>query len=167
MTQTKHQPNPALDLILERVIDVPRELVWRAWTDPEQIKQWITPAPWKTVDCKIDARPGGIFSLVMQSPEGVNMPETPGCVLEVVENEKLVWTSALGPGYRPLMLPETEGCDSLYFTAVITMESHGSGTKYTALVIHGDEASQKRHAEMGFHEGWGAALDQLVELVKK
>ncbi len=52
-------PNPQLDLVFERIIDVPRELVWRAWTTPEMITQWFTPAPWKTLECEIDLRPGG------------------------------------------------------------------------------------------------------------
>ena len=86
-------------LRLERVVDVPRELVWAAWTKPEHIKKWFTPAPWKTVDCEIDLRPGGKFSTVMESPEGQRMPNT-GCYLEIVENEKLVFTGALAPGYR-------------------------------------------------------------------
>ena len=47
-----HQPNPRLDLVLERIVDVPRELVWSAWTTPEHLKKWFTPAPWTTVIAK-------------------------------------------------------------------------------------------------------------------
>ena len=64
-----HQPDPKLDLVLERIVDVPRELVWMAWTAPEHLKKWFTPVPWTTVDCEIDLRPGGIFRTVMRSPE--------------------------------------------------------------------------------------------------
>lgn len=52
------------------------------------------------------------------------------------------------------------------FTAVILIESQGAGTKYTALALHRDEKGQKMHAEMGFHDGWGTCLDQLVALMK-
>lgn len=156
-----HQPDPKLDLVLERVIDVKPELVWAAWTQPEHIKKWFTPAPWTTVDCEIDLRPGGIFRTVMRSPEGQEFPGS-GCFLEVVENRKLVWTAALGPGYRPA----PHNPEGLPFTATILMEPHGEGTKYTAIAIHGEEALTKKHAEMGFHHGWGAALDQLVALAK-
>lgn len=158
--------NAQLDLMLERVVDVPKELVWKAWTTPELILKWFTPAPWSTVDCEIDLRPGGIFRTVMRSPEGQEFPGM-GCFLEIVENRKLVWTNVLGPGYRPATLPTDDSCESLAFTAVISFEDQGKGTKYTALVIHGDEATRKRHEEMGFHEGWSAALDQLVALVKQ
>ena len=159
------QINSRLDLVLQRVVDAPRELVWAAWTTPEHIKKWFTPAPWKTVDCEIDLRPGGIFRTVMQSPEGQQYPGV-GCYLEIVPNERLIWTSALGPGYRPVARVDTGGGEDIVFTGLITLEAQGSRTKYTAMAIHPDEASAKRHAEMGFHDGWGAALDQLVALVK-
>jgi uncharacterized protein YndB with AHSA1/START domain len=161
------QPDPRLDLVLERVVPVPRELVWSAWTTPEHVKQWFTPAPWSTVDCEIDLRPGGIFRTVMRSPEGEEFPNL-GCYLEIIPNEKLVWTNALAPGFRPIPpLPPAEDCSDLLFTAMITLEPHENGTKYTALVIHKDEADCRKHADIGFHEGWGAALDQLVALVKR
>jgi uncharacterized protein YndB with AHSA1/START domain len=160
-----HRPDPKLDLVLERIVDVAKELVWMAWTSPEHLKKWFTPVPWQTVDCEVDLRPGGIFRTVMRGPEGQEFSNA-GCYLEIVENEKLVWTGALGPGYRPrpnVALPT----ESFLMTAVISLESMGERTKYTALVIHGDEESRKKHEQMGFHDGWGKALDQLVALAKK
>jgi hypothetical protein len=100
MTRMPLIPNPKLDLVLERVVDVPRELVWKAWTMPEHVAKWFTPKPWDISDCEIDLRPGGIFRTVMHSPDGeqsINL----GCYLEDVPNERLVWTDALVPGYRP------------------------------------------------------------------
>jgi uncharacterized protein YndB with AHSA1/START domain len=159
------QTDPKLDLVLDRWVDVPKELVWKAWTRPEHLKKWFTPAPWTTVDCEIDLRPGGIFRTVMRSPEGQEFPNT-GCYLEIVPNEKLVFTSVLGPGYRPIIRATDGSCQDLLFTAVVTLETQGSGTKYRAIAIHGDEASSKRHEGMGFHDGWGKALDQLVAVAK-
>ncbi len=167
MNDSRHfQPDPELDLVLERVIDVPRELVWKAWTTPEQIKQWFTPAPWTTPGCEIDLRPGGLFRTVMRSPEGEEFSND-GCFLEVVPMEKLVWTDALLPGYRPAQRKSMTGGEMGYMTAIIRFETHGQGTKYTATAIHDGPESRKKHEEMGFHEGWGAALDQLVALIKK
>ncbi|HME39386.1 MAG TPA: SRPBCC family protein [Steroidobacteraceae bacterium] len=160
-----HEPDPKLDLVLERVVDVPKELVWRAWTNPELLKKWFTPVPWQTVDCEIDLRPGGIFRTVMKGPEGQEFSNA-GCYLEIVENQKLVWTGALGPGYRPRRSAENSA-DSFLMTAVISLESVGERTKYTALVIHGDEEARKKHEQMGFSQGWGKALDQLVAVAKK
>ncbi len=163
MTRSIYQPDPQLDLVLERIVDVAPERVWAAWTEPEHLKQWFTPAPWKTVDCEIDLRPGGMFRTVMRSPEGQDFPDA-GCYLEVIRNERLTWTNALAPGFRPVTPAAQEGhdCAAIVFTAVISLEPHGSGTRYTALVMHRDEAGRKQHEEMGFHEGWGTALDQLV-----
>ena len=160
------KPDPRLDLVLERIVDVPRELVWRAWTEPEHLKKWFTPAPWQTVDCEIDLRPGGLFRTVMRSPEGQEFPNV-GCYLEVVRNERLTWTNTLEAGFRP----SREGsdpatCGGLIFTAVIALEKQGKRTRYTALVLHKDEDSRKKHDDMGFHDGWGTALEQLVAHAK-
>ena len=149
--------DPELDLVLERVIDVPLELVWKAWTRPEHVKQWFAPAPWTVSECEIDLRPGGAFRTVMRSPEGESYPSV-GCYLEIVENRKLVFTDALGPGYRPAAEP--------FFTAIVTLEPSGAGTRYVARAIHRDVEARKKHEEMGFHQGWSAALDQLVELAR-
>ncbi len=164
-TPSPLHPDPKLDLVLERVVDVPPERVWAAWTTPELLKQWFTPAPWTTVDCELDLRPGGIFRTVMRSPEGEQF-DNAGCVLEVVPGRRFVWTGALLPGFRPLP-PEAIAAAPFLFSAAITIEPHEGGTRYTAHVIHADEAGASKHAEMGFLQGWGAALDQLVAMVKR
>ena len=150
--------DPKRDLVLERVVDVPPELVWAAWTKPEHIVKWFTPAPWTTINCEIDLRPGGLFRTTMRSLEGKEFPNS-GCYLEVVTNKRLVFTDALLPGYRPAEKP--------FFTAVIELAKEGKGTRYTATAIHRDEAGKKQHEDMGFHGGWSTALDQLVAHMKK
>ena len=59
--KTTYQPDSKLDLNFTRVVDVPPAMVWRAWTEPELLMPWFCPVPWKTIDCEIDLRPGGIF----------------------------------------------------------------------------------------------------------
>ena len=97
-------PDPKLDLVLERTVDVPPELVWLAWTTPEHICKWFTPKPWTTTSCEIDLRPGGAFKAIMCSPEGKEFPNV-GCYLEIVPNRRLVFTDALLPGYAPVPVP--------------------------------------------------------------
>lgn len=157
MIRPLHAHDPELDLVLERVVDVPPELVWKAWTRPEHLVHWFVPAPWTLADCSVDLRPGGAFRTVMRSPEGEEFPSA-GCYLEIVENRKLVFTDALLPGYRPSLEP--------FFTAVVTLEPEGTGTRYVARAIHRDREGRDRHEAMGFHEGWGTCLDQLVALVR-
>ena len=166
MTRMPPSIDPARDLVLTRVIDVPRELVWRAWTIPEHVKKWFTPAPWTTVECEIDLRPGGIFRTVMRSPEGQHFSNA-GCYLEIVEQERLVWTTALLSGYRPAVASSlAQNCGVDFFTAIIALESVEQGTRYTATVIHGTAEDKANHEQMGFHDGWGKALDQLVALAR-
>jgi uncharacterized protein YndB with AHSA1/START domain len=158
---TVYQRDPKLDLVLERIIPVPRELVWAAWTVPEHVKKWFTPAPWTTVECEIDLRPGGIFRTVMRSPKGREVPNV-SCYLEVIENEQLVWTHALAPGYRP-----SKTTEPFPLTVVITLAPQGNATKYTALAMHANEEACRQHEEMGFHSAWDKCLDQLVDLALK
>lgn len=155
MTRTKLDPRT--DLLLERMIDVPPHLVWTVWTTPEHLMKWYTPAPWKTVECEIDLRPGGIFRTVMQSPEGQKFPYA-GCYLEVVKNQRLVWTFLLTDGFRPAVWES----DVPAFTAVLELTPQGQGTKYSALAMHQDEQARHKHEQMGFKDGWGKVLDQLV-----
>ncbi|MEH6461154.1 SRPBCC family protein [Chitinimonas sp. JJ19] len=159
MTATPWTPDPKLDLVLEREIDVPRELVWAAWTQAEHIPHWFTPAPWTVSHCEIDLRPGGMFSTTMRSPEGQDYPNI-GCYLEVVPCQRLVWTDALLPGYRPAAEP--------FMSAMLLLDELAGGrTRYRAVAIHRDVAGRQRHEEMGFHQGWGTALDQLVAYAKR
>lgn len=150
--------NPETDLILERTVDVRPEVVWRAWTQPEHVKQWFTPKPWETIACEIDLRPGGRFSTTMRSPDGTEFPNV-GCYLEIVPNRKLAWTDALLPGFRPSLEP--------FMSAVILLEPDGSGTRYTAIALHANAEARRKHEEMGFLDGWSTALDQLVAYMKE
>lgn len=151
--------DPALDLVLQREVEVRADLVWRAWTEPEHLVQWFCPRPWSVSEVEMEVRPGGIFRTVMRSPEGQDMPSDAGCFLEVVPNERLVWTDTLGPAFRP----KAEG----FFTAIILLEAlPGGRTRYTAIAKHKNPEDAKQHADMGFEGGWGTALDQLVALAK-
>lgn len=160
--------NSELDLMFERIVDVPPESIWAAWTTPEKLLPWFCPLPWKTTQCEIDLRAGGKFYTVMQSPEGQSFPNT-GCFLEIIPNKKLVWTNAVDPGFRPAPLPEKSPgheCSEFRMTGMILLEAHEQGTKYTAIVMHADKESRMRHENMGFKEGWGAALDQMIAIIK-
>lgn len=149
--------NPELDLIIERMVDLTPEQMFRAWTEPQQLVKWFTPSPWKTIHATLDLKPGGLFHTMMESPEGQFFPNN-GCFLEVVPNRKLVWTDALVSDFRP--------SGHSFMTGMVTFEPHGSGTKYTAIAIHKDPETKMKHEEMGFHQGWNTALDQLIAHVK-
>ncbi len=150
--------DPERDLIFERTVAVLPEQIWARWTTAELLKPWFCPKPWRVTEAEIDPRPGGIFRTVMEGPEGQCMDST-GCVLEAIPNTRLVWTDALGPGFRP-----TAG--EAFFTGTILLDPNGEGgTRYRAIARHGTPAKAKAHADMGFHSGWGIALDQMLECI--
>jgi uncharacterized protein YndB with AHSA1/START domain len=163
-----YQFNPQLDLTFTRNIDVPKEMVWRAWTEPKLLMPWFCPLPWKTVDCEINLRPGGVFRTTMQSPEGVEFPNF-GCYLEICHAKKLIWTNALLPGFRPVSigLPVNDNQANFAFTAEIELEEIADGTRYAATVRHADEAGCKKHEAMGFEQGWGTALEQMIAMIQR
>ncbi|CAA0088747.1 Uncharacterised protein [Starkeya nomas] len=149
--------DPKYDLKLEREIDVPVHLVWKAWTTPAHLKEWFVPKPWSISACEIDLRPGGVFRTVMRSPEGEEH-DNAGCYLDVVPQQRLVFTDTLLPGFRPAPNP--------FFTGALILTPVGSGTRYTALAIHGNEETRDSHEKMGFHDGWGTVATQMVDYIK-
>jgi uncharacterized protein YndB with AHSA1/START domain len=155
MTDT---PDSDRELVLTRLIDAPREKLFRCWTEPKLIVQWFTPPPWKTVHAENDVRAGGSSYVVMKGPDGAEMPNR-GVYLEVVKNEKLVFTDAYTKAWEPSAKP--------FFTGILTFEDAGNGkTRYTARVVHWTKEDCEAHAKMGFHEGWGVATDQMAALAK-
>jgi len=148
--------NPKTDLVFERFIDAPKRLVWEALTKPEHLKEWYMPKAWGTVlRCEMDVRPGGIFSVDIAVANGPEVPNV-GCFLDVVPMERLAWTSMLFPGYRPAVF------DDVPITAIITMETVGTGTRYVFTALHRDEADLEKNKTSGWQQGTEIALDQFV-----
>jgi uncharacterized protein YndB with AHSA1/START domain len=156
--ETDIKPTDERELVLTRLIDAPREKVYRAFTEAELLKQWFAPLPWTITEAELDVRPGGTNRFVMRSPEGELYPNQ-GVYLEVVPNEKLVMTDAYTEAWKPSEKP--------FMTAVLTFEDEGGRTRYTARARHWSMADKEAHEKMGFHEGWGQCADQLAALVAR
>ncbi|MGE0627768.1 MAG: SRPBCC family protein [Hyphomicrobiaceae bacterium] len=148
------------ELFITRLIDAPPAKVWKAWSIPEHLARWWIPAPIECRVIKLDLRPGGGFETRMREGNGDWKPHVEACFLEVVPNQRLVWTTCLSEGWRP-----TEPW--LALTAVISFEEEGKGTRYSARVMHKSAADSRKHDELGFSEGWGTAIDQLAACVSK
>jgi uncharacterized protein YndB with AHSA1/START domain len=152
--------DPKLDFAIERTIDAPVRLVWEALTKPEHLKEWYMPKAWGRVTrAEMDLRPGGIVRIDIAVKDGQEVPNL-GCVLDVVPEQRLVWTSMLFPDYRPAVF------DDIPITAIMTMESVGSGTRYVFTALHRSEEDLKNNKESGFYQGTEIAIDQLVERVR-
>lgn len=151
--------DPKLDLVFERFIDAPVRLVWEALTKPEHLKEWYMPKAFgRVARAELDVRPGGIFSVDIAVGDGPEFPNL-GCYLDVVPMERLVWTSMLFPGYRPATF------DDIPITAIVTMKSEGTGTRYVFTALHRNEADLEGNKTAGWKEGTDIALDQFVEHV--
>jgi uncharacterized protein YndB with AHSA1/START domain len=147
------------ELVLTRIIDAPRHKLFRCWTEPELMKQWFVPKPWTLTRVETDLRPGGSSLVVMRSPEGQEFPNA-GVYLEVVKDERIVFTDAFTSAWVPSQKP--------FMVATVTFEDLGGGkTRYTAVARHWTAEDRAAHEKMGFHEGWGQCADQLAELAAK
>ncbi|MEF2547770.1 SRPBCC family protein [Aurantimonas sp. E1-2-R+4] len=155
---TQNAGNNDRQLVLTRLIDAPRDKVYRAWTESELLTRWFAPKPWTTPRAELDVRPGGSSLVTMRSPEGKDYPN-PGVYLEVVKNERLVFTDAYTSAWVP--------SDKPFMTVTLTFEDEDGKTRYTATARHWSAADRKAHEEMGFHEGWGQCAQQLEEVARE
>jgi len=146
------------ELVLTRIINAPREKVFKAWTDPKLLKQWFAPSPYTVPVAEMDVRPGGSNLVVMRGPDGTESANR-GVYLEIVKNERLVFTDAYSKAWEP--------SDKPFMTVVLSFEQEGGNTKYTARVLHWTVADREAHEKMGFHQGWGQSTDQLAAPVAK
>jgi len=143
---------PETDLKLTRILNAPRALLWECWTRPEHLVHWFVPRPHRVVACDLDPRPGGKCNTTFEV-EGNLMPNN-GVYLEVIPGEKLVFTDTYTEGWKPSPEP--------FLTAIVTFEDAGDGkTAYTAIARHRSAAAARRHADMGFFDGWGTVAGQL------
>lgn len=151
--------DPKLDFAIERFIDAPIRLVWEALTTPDHVREWYMPKPWgRVARAEMDLRPGGMFSIDIAMGDGQEFPNL-GCFLDVVPMQRLVWTSMLFPGYRPAVF------DDIPITAIVTMETVGTGTRYVFTALHRDEADCEKNKASGFYQGTEIAVGQFVEHV--
>jgi uncharacterized protein YndB with AHSA1/START domain len=149
--------DPKTDLSFTRTLPVPRQLVWECWTTPKHFPHFFVPRPHTVKNVEIDLRPGGRSNSVFVV-DGAEIPQN-GVYLEVIEGKKLVFTDFYTEGWKPA----PEG----FMTAIIELEDTADGgTKYTATARHRTPETRESHEQMGFYDGWGTVVDQLVEYIQ-
>jgi uncharacterized protein YndB with AHSA1/START domain len=149
--------NEEQELVLIRVFDAPRELVFKAWTDPKRVAQWWGPHGFTNPVCDLDARPGSAIRIHMRGPDGTVYPMT-GVYQEVLEPERLVFTSAA--------LDES-GNPMFEVLTTVTFAEQGGKTKQT-LVARVIKSSAKAAPYLaGMKAGWTQSLERLAESLAK
>ena len=155
-TSPATQPNERT-VAITRVFDAPRELVWKAWTDPKHMAQWWGPQGFTNPVCEIDVRPGGALRIVMRAPDGAEYPMK-GVFREVLQPERLVFTN---------IAVDTGGNHLLEGVTKVTLEEHGGKTKLTlqahAVALVADAARMLE----GMQAGWTQSLDRLEAHMKR
>ena len=138
------------DLIMTRIFDAPRRLVFKAWAEPERMAQWWGPKGFTLPVCEMDVRAGGAYRFTMRSPEG-NEFRTQGVFREVVEPERLVFTGGWVDEHGKPTGPE--------MITTVTFEDHQGKTRLT---LHSAtfESVAARNEHRG---GWSSSLERLAE----
>jgi uncharacterized protein YndB with AHSA1/START domain len=158
---SKTVAGPERTIVMTRVFDAPREVVYKAWTDPTQMAQWFPPKDFTAPVCELDPRPGGVFRIVMKGPPGepFNGGEFPGkgVFREVVPNERLVFTfEGEGAGDAPPPILMT-----------VIFEAQGNKTKLTVHQTAETVADYDALLKMGAQEGLSQSFEKLDELLAR
>ena len=162
---TKNTVNETERMVVTRVFDAPRELVWKAWTDPKYVMQWWGPKGFTSPHCEIDFRVGGKFLFCMRTPDGQEGYNA-GEYHEIVLHEKIVssmyFSDSRGNKIDPAELGiEHEAIEDAH--DVVLFEDLGDGR--TKLTFIGND-TMRDAIESGQLEGWAEQLDKVAAVVE-
>ena len=147
----------SVDVTLTRVLDAPRELVFRMWTDPMHMAQWWGPKDFTNPVCEMDVRPGGKMRIDMRAPDGIVYPMT-GTFQEIVEPERLVFVA---------YAEDHDGNPLLESHTTVTFEEQGGKTRLTVQARGVASAPIAPQMLAGMEQGWSQSLDRLEALVQR
>ena len=162
---TKNTANEIERMVVTRVFDAPRELVWKAWTEEKYVKQWWGPKGFTAPACQMDVRVGGKSLLCMKTPEGQEFWNAIE-YHEIIPYEKIVssmyFADSKGNKVEPAEMGiEHEAIDGAY--DVTLFEDLGNGK--TRLTQIGNEPMESAK-ESGQLEGWNQILDKVAAVVE-
>lgn len=166
MTKANQNKN-IKELTITRIFDAPRELVWKAWTEPERVKRWWGPKGFTSPVIKIDLRVGGEYLNCMRSPEGQDF-WSKGVFREIAPPERLVMTGSFADkegNTVPASYYGMSGDWPLEMLVTVTFEEQEGKTKLTLKHsgIEGISATDRDNME----QGWSQSFDKLAEHLAK
>jgi uncharacterized protein YndB with AHSA1/START domain len=144
------------DVTIRRTFDAPRERVWEAWTDPEQVAQWWGPHGFTVPHCELDVRPGGSFHIDMRGPDGTIYPDS-GVFHEIEEPARLVATSRA--------FEDEGGTYQLEVRETVTFEDRGGETELTLRAEVITATPEVADALGGMEAGWSQSFEALADVV--
>ncbi len=147
--------NEEQELVLTRVFDAPRELVFKVWTDPKHVAQWWGPQGFTNPVCELDLRPGGAIRIHMRGPDGTVYPMT-GVYQEVVQPERLVFTIAV---------LDANGNPMFEVLTTVTFAEQSGKTKQILRARVIKRTAQAAPYLAGMEAGWTQMLDRLTAYV--
>jgi uncharacterized protein YndB with AHSA1/START domain len=161
---TSDKINETERMVVKRVFDAPRELLWKAWTDPHYLMQWWGPKGFTSPVCKVDFRVGGKFLCCMRTPDGQDFWNA-GEYHEIVPHEKIVYSMYFSDADGNKVEAaeygiEHEAIEDAYDVALF--EDLGNGQ--TQLTLIGNETMESAK-ESGQVEGWNQILDKVAAVV--
>jgi uncharacterized protein YndB with AHSA1/START domain len=156
-TTTSATPSAKREIVIARVFDAPRDLVFKAWIDAKQMAQWWGPQGFTNPVCELDVRPGGAIRIDMRGPDGIVYPMT-GTFREIVEPERLVFTA---------MAEDKDGNPLLEAHTTVTFEELGGKTKLTVHARAVGIAPIAAQMLEGMEAGWTQSLERLAALVAR
>ena len=144
-------------VLITRVLDAPRSLVFKLWTDPQHMAQWWGPHGFTNPICEMDVQVGGALRIVMRAPDGVDYPMT-GAFREIVVPERLVFVA---------VAEDAAGNPLLEALTTVTFEEHGSKTRLTVEASGVGLAPVAPQMLAGMEAGWTQSLEKLESYVTK
>jgi uncharacterized protein YndB with AHSA1/START domain len=161
MAVKKSEPMPDQAIVITRVINAPRELVFKAWTEPDHLKRWWAPKGCTTPVCRVDLRPGGAFHYCMRLSEGREIWGL-GIYREIVEPERIVYTDTFAdPDGNPVE-PSYYGMSARHpKESLVTVTFAVHEGKTTLTLIHSIPVSVEERG--GTEQGWNQMFDRLAE----
>ncbi len=155
---------PVRELVIERIFDAPRERVWKAWTDPEQMMRWWGPENFTAPVCKIDFRVGSKYHFCMRSPDSREYWST-GIYREIVPNRKIVYTDSFADEKGNVVSADYYGMSSDFpkeLLVTVTLEDMGGKTKQ---ILKHKGFPPGRHMDDA-RDGWSTSFDKLARSLK-
>ncbi len=154
---TEATPSTERELTITRILDAPRALVFKAWTEAEHLAQWWGPKGFTNPVCEIDLRPGGALRIVMRAPDGAEYPMK-GIFREIVPPERLVFTN---------IAVDAAGNSLLEGLTTVTFAEHGAKTKLTLQTRAVALVAQAERMVGGMEAGWTQSIDRLTVYVAR